>query len=134
MALVTSQFYNLKDSMSLMTEKPHGHKHSFAHTEQERSVWFHKKTFHKWLSLCIGDKSRRVRKHLCRGPDCELHLWNLQLAWWQSSAAVLLLCFTLAPQLQPGQVHGCYLNDVLILVKQFCVWLNRGSVSQESQY
>ena len=34
---MTSQFYNLKDSMSLMTDKPH--KHSFAHTEQERRVF-----------------------------------------------------------------------------------------------
>lgn len=40
-----------------------------------------------------------------------------------SSAAVLflLLCLILATPLQPGQVRGCYLNDVLILVKQFCV-------------
>lgn len=134
MASVTSQFYNLKDSMSLMTEKPHAHKHSFAHTEQERSVWFHKKTFHKWLSLCIGDKSRSVRKHLRRGPDCELHLCTFSSLGDNHRLRFLLLCFTLAPQLQPGQVHGCYLNDVLILVKQFCVWLNRGSVSQESQY
>lgn len=41
MAPVTSQLYNIKDSMSLMIETPHTHTRT--HTEQERCVWFHKK-------------------------------------------------------------------------------------------
>lgn len=56
----------------------------------------------------------RVRKHLSREQIASS-------TSAPSSAVALLLCFALGPQLQPGQVHGCYLNDVLILVKQFCV-------------
>lgn len=127
-ALVTSPFYNLKDWMSLMRKRKKNNKHTLtlcAISQEDISqvavIVYQSLKAAEWENICVGTSFQGLLVHL-------------QLTQWLSSSAVLLSCFTLAPQLQPGQVHGCYLNDVLILVKQFCVWLNRGSVSQESQY
>lgn len=118
-------FYNLEDLARLTTAT----KHSSACSELD-VISQKDKSQVAVSALTVINVS--ARQSVCeRGADCEGHLWTLSAP---SAAVAVPLCFTLEPQLQPGQVHGCYLNDVLILVKQFCVWLNRGSVSQESQY
>lgn len=118
-------FYNLKDWASLTTATKRS-----SSACSERDVISQKDSSQVAVSVERWSTFQR-EKAFVSGADCEGHLWTLSAP---SAAVVAPLCFTLEPQLQPGQVHGCYLNDVLILVKQFCVWLNRGSVSQESQY
>lgn len=116
---------------SLTTAKPHAHKRSSAHKEQQRCVRFHKKALRQ-VDVTVQSVAKVAEwENICAEARLRAPPLHLRLTW---RPVVSLLCFALVPQLQPGQVHGCYLNDVLILVKQFCVWLNRGSVSQESQY